>query len=143
MKLSGWGVLLGVALVAVSLCGCGGARNPEAEAAAVEAARAWLTLVDGGQYEESWESAAELFKGAVQKEQWTQAMTSMRKPFGENLSRELKSKRYRTSLPRAPDGEYVIIQFKASFENKKAAVETITPMLGPDGQWRVSGYFMK
>ena len=23
------------------------------------------------------------------------------------------------------------------------AVETITPMLDPDGQWRVSGYFIK
>lgn len=55
----------------------------------------------------------------------------------------LKSQRYRTTLPGAPDGEYVVIQFKASFENKKAAVETVTPLLDKDGQWRVSGYFMK
>ena len=41
------------------------------------------------------------------------------------------------------DGQYVIIQFKASFENKKSAVETITPMLDQDGTWRVSGYYMK
>ena len=70
-------------------------------------------------------------------------MDSFRKPFGKNLSRELKSKRYRTSLPGAPDGQYVIIQFKASFENKKSAVESITPMLDQDGTWRVSGYYMK
>lgn len=43
----------------------------------------------------------------------------------------------------APDGEYVVIQFSASFANKKSALETITPMLGKDGKWRVSGYYMK
>ena len=127
----------------VSLSGCSSASNPQAETAAVAAAKAWLLLVDGEQYAESWEEAAQFFKGAVQKEQWIQAMQSGRKPFGKNISRELQSKRYRTALPGAPDGEYVVIQFKASFENKKSTVETITPMLDKDGHWRISGYFMK
>ena len=43
----------------------------------------------------------------------------------------------------SPDGQYVVIQFTSSFENKKSAIETITPMLDPDGQWRVSGYYIK
>jgi len=30
-----------------------------------------------------------------------------------------------------------------SFENKKSAVETITPMLDKDKKWRVSGYYIK
>jgi hypothetical protein len=127
----------------VCLSGCRAASNPQAEADAVVAAKAWLSLVDGGKYAESWDEAAPLFQAAVSKEQWLQAMQGMRKPFGNNLSRELKSQRYRTSLPGAPDGEYVVIQFKASFENKAAAVETITPMQGRDGTWRVSGYYMK
>lgn len=59
------------------------------------------------------------------------------------MSRELKSKQYATSLPGAPDGEYVVIQFKTAFENKKSVVETITPMLDKDKKWRVSGYFIK
>jgi Tfp pilus assembly protein PilF len=132
-----------VVMVVVGFCGCSSASNPQAEAAAVPAAEAWLSLVDGQQYGESWEEAAQFFKGAVKKDQWIQAMQSMRKPFGKNLDRELLSKQYHTALPGAPDGEYVVIQFKASFENKKTAVETITPMLDKDGQWRVSGYFME
>jgi len=28
-------------------------------------------------------------------------------------------------------------------ENKTSTVETITPMLDKDGQWRVSGYYIK
>jgi len=36
-----------------------------------------------------------------------------------------------------------VIQFDAVFENKSSAVETVTPMLDPDGVWRVSGYFVR
>ena len=125
------------------LAACGAAANPQAETAAVAAARAWLSLVDDQQYAESWEQAAQLFRGAVDKERWVRTMETVRKPLGKTLSRELKSKQYRTSVPGAPDGEYVIIQFTASFENKKSVVETITPTLDKDGQWRVSGYFME
>jgi len=137
-------MLMYLSLAAIaSLAGCNSASNPKAETAAITAAKSWLSLVDAEKYDESWDEAAQFFKDAVQKEQWIQAMQSGRKPFGKNTSRELKSKRYRTALPGAPDGEYVVIQFKASFENKKSAIETITPMLDKDGQWRVSGYFMK
>lgn len=109
----------------------------------MDAAKAWLSLVDAEKYAETWEEAAQYFRDAVPKDKWVQTMQAPRKPFGRNLSRDLKSKRYRTSLPGAPDGEYVVIQFKASFENKKSAIETITPMLDKDGKWRVSGYYMK
>jgi Protein of unknown function (DUF4019) len=127
----------------LGLVGCGAAGNPQAETAAVAAAEGWLSLIDDRQYAEAWEQAAQLFKGAVQNEQWVRTMETVRKPLGKTVSRELKSKQYRTTVPGAPDGEYVVIQFTTSFENKKSAVETITPMLDPDGQWRVSGYFIK
>lgn len=127
----------------IALWGCTSKSNPAAETAAVTAAKSWLSLVDGEQYAESWDASAQYFKGAIKKEQWIQAMQSGRKPFGKNISRELKSASYQTALPGAPDGEYVVIQFNASFDNKKVAVETITPMLDKDGQWRVSGYYMK
>jgi predicted SnoaL-like aldol condensation-catalyzing enzyme len=67
----------------------------------------------------------------------------VRNPLGRMVSRELISKTYSQSLPGAPDGEYVVIQFATSFENKKSAIETVTPMLDSDGEWRVSGYFIK
>jgi ribosomal protein S17E len=37
----------------------------------------------------------------------------------------------------------VVIQFKTSFEHNPDAVETVTPMKDSDGQWRVSGYYIK
>lgn len=137
-------MLLCLLLVAIVIFpGYSSADTLEAEKEAVAAAMSWLSLIDAGKYGESWEEAAQLFKGAVPKAQWVQTIQAGRKPFGANLSRKLKSQDYGTSLPGAPDGEYVVIQFKASFENKQSAIETITPMLDKDGQWRVSGYYMK
>ncbi len=117
--------------------------HPEAERAAVEAAQSWLSVVDSEEYGSSWDEAADYFKGAVSTEQWQQTMEAVRKPLGNTVSRVLKSKRYHTSLPGAPDGEYVVIQFNTSFDNKKSAIETVTPMKDEDGKWRVSGYYIK
>ena len=102
-------------LCLVATLGCAVAQgNEEAETAAVEAA-----------------------------EQWTQQISAVRAPLGKVTSREVKKATYAKSLPGAPDGEYVVIQTKASFENKASAIETITPMLDKNGKWRVSGYFIK
>jgi Protein of unknown function (DUF4019) len=117
--------------------------SEKAEKKALEASQIWLTLVDKGQYAESWETAAQYFRNAVSKEQWQQSLSAVRKPLGPVVKRTLKSKRYATSLPGAPDGEYVVIQYETSFANKKSSIETIAPMLDKDGRWRVSGYYIK
>ena len=114
-----------------------------AEKAAQAASEQWLALVDRGQYAESWGTAASYFKNAVSEKQWLQSMKGARQPLGKMISRRLKSAIFTTSLPGAPDGQYVVIQYATSFENKASAVETVTPMRGPDKQWRVSGYFIK
>jgi len=119
------------------------AASPEKEKAAVSAAEKWLGMIDEGEYAESWKGGAELFRNALTQEQWVQSLQGVRKPLGRLLSRTVKSKTYKTSLPGAPDGEYVVIEFSTSFERKKAAVETVTPMKDTDGKWRVSGYFIK
>lgn len=107
------------------------------------AAESWLKLADEGNYEASWDQAARLFKGAVTKEQWKQAAAGVRAPLGNLVSRKVKSRDYTEKVPGAPDGKYVVIQFDTVFEKKSSAVETVTPMLDPDGAWRVSGYFIR
>jgi hypothetical protein len=111
--------------------------------AALSAAGKWLSLIDKGNYSGSWREAASYFRNAVTQEKWDQSLQAYRKPLGNLVSRKVASEAYETSLPGAPDGEYVIIRFETSFENKKQAVETVTPMLDKDGKWRVSGYFIK
>lgn len=113
------------------------------EEEAVKAAEAWFKLVDGGQYKESWSEAANFFKERVKEEDWIKMIDLARKPFGEVVERKLLKASYATELPGAPDGEYVVIQFQTAFSKKKNSIETITPMKDADGQWRVSGYFIK
>jgi|HubBroStandDraft_1064217.scaffolds.fasta_scaffold32038_3 hypothetical protein len=113
------------------------------EKAAQSAAEAWLSLVDANNISQSWAEAAAPFKRAVDQQGWEKADNAARTPLGKVLSRTLKSARYTTTLPGVPDGEYVVVQFDTSFENKKTAIETVTPMKEPDGRWRVSGYFIK
>jgi len=114
-----------------------------AEKIAEKAARSWLALGDSGKYSASWSEAAQLFKEKVTLQQWESALQSVRTPLGKVDSRKLKNTHYTKTLPGAPDGEYVVIQYETRFEKKKSALETITPMKDKDGQWRVSGYYIK
>ncbi len=116
-----------------------GSPQEKAQAAAEE----WLALVDAAKYQESWESAASFFKNAVLQDTWQRQMQAFRQPLGKLISRKLKSAKHTKTLPGAPDGEYVVIQYETSFAHKKSAVETVTPMLDKDGEWRVSGYYIK
>jgi hypothetical protein len=136
-------VMIGMLLCSIVFCGAAFAEQADAEKAALAAAQSWLQLVDEGNYTESWNEASGYFKNAITKEQWEQQIQGVRGPLGKSVSRAVKSIQYTTTLPGAPDGEYVVIQFDSSFANEKTAVETITPMIDKDGMWRVSGYYIK
>jgi hypothetical protein len=117
--------------------------EPTREDAARAAASEWLALVDSGKYGESWQQASRFFRNAVTREQWERSLHAVRDPLGRLLSRKPISATYSKTLPGAPDGEYVVIRYESSFEHKRSAIETVTTMLDWDGNWRVSGYFIK
>ncbi len=110
----------------------------EAKAAAL----AWLKLVDDEKYEDSWKESASIFQSRITAQVWSEKLSQVRKPLGHADTREFKGATFTHELPRAPKGDYFVIQFATSFEGT-ATVETVTPMLDKDGKWRVSGYFIK
>ncbi|OGL42104.1 MAG: hypothetical protein A2161_19665 [Candidatus Schekmanbacteria bacterium RBG_13_48_7] len=136
-------IIAGIIIILALSAGAVKAQDTDKEKTAVADAEKWLKMVDDGKYIDSWKQAAAYFKSAVKQDQWEQSLQAVRKPLGKLISRKVKSAKYMTSLPGAPDGEYVVIQFDTSFENKKSAVETVTPMLEKDGKWYVSGYYIK
>lgn len=91
----------------------------------------------------SWKQASSYFQGAVTEKNWTDALNGTRKPLGKLLSRKIVKTQSATSLPGAPDGNYLVMQFDTSFANKKSAVETVTFMREKDGSWRAAGYYIK
>jgi hypothetical protein len=90
----------------------------EAEQEALKAAEQWLILIDAKEYGLSWDNAAELFKKAVTKAQWEKSIQAVRPAMGDLISRRVKSETYANSLPGAPDGEYVVIQFSQGSQTK-------------------------
>lgn len=119
------------------------AQDAEKIASAQSAAKSWLALTDAAEYSKSWEQAAAFFQSAVPKSNWENVIQSVRSPLGGLKSRTVKSATFTRSLPGAPVGEYVVIQYESQFEHKQNAIETVTPMQEKDGSWKVSGYFIK
>lgn len=131
-------------LSALSLAGIGrplGAR-PDWEHEATGAARSWLRLVDGGLHTPSWAAAAPLLRAGVGPHEWDEALRAVRTPLGRCLSRRLRSRAVVEGPAGSPHGPFVVIRFESVFERRGRAAETITPVLGPDGRWRVAAYFI-
>ena len=103
----------------------------------------FLMQLDAGKFAESWTGGAALLRGAVPQEQWNGVVGSMRTPLGAVQSRKLLSSTFTRTLPGAPDGDYVVVQYQTEFANKAGAIETVTPMREADGSWKVAGYFLK
>lgn len=114
-----------------------------AEQKALQSAKTWLSLVDRGEYQKSWSEAASFVKRTVSQSGWVDSIRAARTPLGTLRAREVVSKTYTRELPGAPDGEYVVIQFRANFARKSSGIETVTPMRDTDGVWRVSGYYIR
>jgi hypothetical protein len=131
------------AMIPLLLAGPGLADETAAVTQAQSTATTWLALTDAAKYGPSWDEASSLFKAAITKANWESALKGARTPLGTLKARKLRAATFTRTVPGAPDGEYVVIQFDTQFENKAAAVETVTPMREKDDSWRVSGYFIK
>ena len=131
-----------VAVVCVLAWSPAWAQHEEQEAKAVEAAKAWLVLVDTGKFGESWDKAAFFFRSQVSREKWDARLANSRVPLGRVKSRTVWNKGYTTELQNAPKAEYVVVLFNTVFDGGKR-VETVIPVLEKDGVWRVCGFSIK
>jgi len=136
-----------IASIAVALCVVFSSSLASQEAESIAKARAsstaWLKLIDEGNYKDSWNQGAGRFQTSVSQTSWESAVSNVRKPLGKVLGRELESAVFTHTLPGAPDGNYVVIQYSTHFEHKANATETVTPSQESDGSWKVSGYYVK
>jgi Protein of unknown function (DUF4019) len=135
--------ILGV--LVLSLACWGSAVHAEATFAqgATAAAETWLGHVDAGDYAGSWREASAYVQGAITEQAWVASLTRVRTPMGKLLSRQLTQVQHTTSMPGAPDGDYVVMQFDTRFQHKQAAVETVTFMQEKKGEWKAAGYYIK
>jgi len=114
----------------------------EADAAGASVARAWVLLLDGRHWAETWRSAGTIFKTQMPEARWPSVIEPVRRPLGAVSSRSFLNATATTSLPGAPAGEYQIIQFTSVFATKPGAIETVVLAHEPSG-WKVDGYFIR
>ncbi len=103
----------------------------------------WLDRIDQHQYQLSWETASAYLKKAIRESQWEQTLTAHRQPLGALISRHHQRTEYRTTLPGVPNGQYAILQFVSSFEEKADALETVVLTKEANGTWKTIGYTIK
>jgi hypothetical protein len=142
MKLAAAVLLSVAAFVQPALAQDNSAATQAATQAATRAADAWLVLADAGNHAEGWTQGAGALRAAVTQQQWNEAVSAARSPYGAVKSRKLSSANYTRKLPGAPEGEYVVLQYQTEFASK-SGVETVVPMREADGSWKVSGYFIQ
>lgn len=120
----------------------GDSSNTFREIAAQASGEKWLGLLDRGEYAKAWEECAQLFRQRVTREQWVDSLPTTRAPLGAMKSRNVEAAGYRTSLPGAPDGQYVTVRYRTNFEKKEDAEEVIT-LAFEEGVWRPTGYSIR
>ena len=60
------------------------------------------------------------------------------------ISRDFANAKSVTDPPGQPDGAYLVLQYRSSFERKRKSIETHTLVLESGSeQWRTAGYFIR
>jgi hypothetical protein len=134
---------LAIAILTIVLSPIAGMAEDSVESQAQTSDLTWLAMIDQGKYAQSWETASDSFQSAMKEEDWQRALDHVRTPLGKVLKRKLSASNYTTSLPGAPDGQYVVTLFSTQFEHKISAQERVVAKRGQDGNWRVTGYFIR
>ena len=112
------------------------------EQAAERQALGFLGYLDHGRYADSYAYTGMLIRAQLDQDSFAKQLEKARAGTGALLSRELIDASYTTTVPGAPEGQYVMLHYGASFANRQEAVETMT-LAFAKGYWRVSGYYIK
>jgi Protein of unknown function (DUF4019) len=97
-------------------------------------ARQWLTLVDDGNYAQSWKDSGTAFH-ARKSDTWATQAAAMRAPLGAVANRDLKN--VDLSHPQT-----AVVRYDTSFAHRSGAVETVK-LVFEKGAWAVTDYSLK
>jgi hypothetical protein len=96
----------------------------------------WLSLVDRGRYPKAWDQSTFL----IPKEQWVRNQKTLQARRGIAISRKLESEELSPG-PRNPNR--MLFRYQTQFEKGKPVTESVFAVPRPNGNWVVTGYFVK
>lgn len=117
-----------------------GAALEQAYADTANVAAQWLKMIDDGKYGESWDFASQLFQFTLKRKEWEVAEEKLRAPMGRLISRQLVLQAPAKDPKNLPKGDYMVLEYKASFANRPEVSELVTMIKESDGKWRVLTY---
>jgi Protein of unknown function (DUF4019) len=120
------------------------ADDPHAadELAAQRQALGFVGYLDQGRFADSYAYTGMLIRQQLDRDAFSTEIQKTRANTGALQSRELIDSSYATTLPGAPEGQYVVLHYHASFANRPDATETVT-LAFAKGYWRIVGYYIK
>jgi hypothetical protein len=119
------------------------------DAAARAAASSWLSVVDAGRYQESWEEASAAFRENMARfgksvEFWVKALGAARTPLGSPVSRSVIRVAPIDAMPGGPAGRrYLELVYDSDFEHADPVTESVVMTLDDDGVWRMFNYVIR
>ena len=106
---------------------------------ALAASKGWVTQIDAGHYEESYDFACGEMHDKVPEDHWVDVLKALRTPWGPVLSRTQISHVYKPDGVRGLPGECMVITYDTSFKKLAPATEEII-LKWEDGKWRGAAY---
>ncbi len=112
---------------------------------AVSAGKAWLGLIDRGDYAEAYNQMAASTKERCSLHQFEEGALLTRRSLGSVQSRKEESSKLQAMWSNAPAGHYVVIDFNTSFLGSDGTLETfakeqLVMKLSPTNQWKPVSY---
>lgn len=110
--------------------------------ASVQAAEAWLKIVDQGSYGNSWDAAALPLRLTMSRKEWMLSLDTMRKGLGHPVDRKVADIRLAQDPKGLARGNYMIVIFETTFTGGHLAKEIVTLQQSNNGQWNVMTYLV-
>lgn len=114
------------------------AQDDRAEQAAL-VAKAWVAKIDAGNYEQSYDDAGSALHDKVPVDTWVKILKTERPTLGKVVAREVTSTSYKPNGFEGLDGEFMVVSYRTSFENKPHELEYVV-LRREGGKWRPTGY---
>ena len=111
-----WAPLNGVRAETVDLCD---------RQQATGTARRFLEHLDRQEVETAWLLMTPHFRDLHDALTWQEEQQTLRRVYGPLISRSSKAFSCQETFYHAPDGNYAIVQFDSTFQNKRKAIETV------------------
>jgi hypothetical protein len=111
----------------------------ETDSQAREAALQWLAMIDAGQYTKAYHAVVPRLRNSGSEEQWNRWLRFHRAPLGRAQARQFLRVQHTHTALGLPDGNYMEIGFKTSFEHKAVGAEWVR-LSSEAGRWQVCNY---